>query len=77
MPAELKLYTLYNPRALNTVWVTCEGETPADMENMGSILYIPKRGFPGFYFPHNNTEDYLSPLVAVYFQNPQSKNKSR
>lgn len=59
------------------VWVTCEGENPADIENIGSIQYLPERGFAGQYFPFKNTEGYLSPLVAVYFENPKRKLLSR
>lgn len=62
-----------NPKALNTVWVSCEGENPGDVENMGPIQYIPRRGFPGYYFPFDNTPGYLSPLVAVFFEKPKSK----
>ena len=58
---------------LNTVWVSCEGENPADVENIGSISYIPKRGFPGYYFPYNNVKGYMSPLVAVWFEKPTCK----
>ncbi|KAK2576028.1 hypothetical protein KPH14_007380 [Odynerus spinipes] len=56
---------------LNTVWVSCAGENPADVENMGAIQYIPRRGFPGYYFPFTNTPGYLSPLVAVFFERPK------
>lgn len=55
---------------LNTVWVSCEGENPADLENIGPIKYIPNQGFPGYYFPYENSEGYLSPLVAVHFERP-------
>lgn len=56
---------------LDTVWVSCSGENPADVENMGAIQYIPSRGFPGYYFPFKNTPGYLSPLVAVFFEKPK------
>uniref|UniRef100_A0ABD2XP98 Sodium/potassium-transporting ATPase subunit beta-2 n=1 Tax=Trichogramma kaykai TaxID=54128 RepID=A0ABD2XP98_9HYME len=55
----------------DTVWVSCEGENPADVENIGPIQYIPRRGFPGFYFPFTNSPGYLSPLVAVFFEKPK------
>ncbi|KAJ8680596.1 hypothetical protein QAD02_016383 [Eretmocerus hayati] len=55
----------------DTVWVSCGGENPADVENIGPIQYIPRRGFPGFYFPFRNQPGYLSPLVAVFFEKPQ------
>lgn len=54
-----------------TVWVSCEGENPADIENIGAIQYFPARGFGGQYFPFENIEGYMSPLVAVYFESPK------
>ncbi|GBP32073.1 hypothetical protein EVAR_80839_1 [Eumeta japonica] len=54
----------------DVVWVSCEGENPADVENIGAVQYIPIRGFPAYYYPFTNKEGYLSPLVAVYFENP-------
>ncbi|CAH2210244.1 jg22124, partial [Pararge aegeria aegeria] len=53
------------------VWVSCQGENPADRENIGPIQYLPYRGFPGYYFPYTNQEGYLSPLVAVHLQRPK------
>lgn len=55
---------------LNTIWVSCEGENPADVENVGPIKYYPRQGFPGYYYPYENSEGYLSPLVAVHFTRP-------
>lgn len=76
MPQELKTYInsqkANHPKTLNTVWVSCEGENPADIENVGKIEYIPRRGFPGFFYPFENSEGYLSPLVAINFVRPKS-----
>ncbi|KAG5680840.1 hypothetical protein PVAND_010321 [Polypedilum vanderplanki] len=58
------------PHTLNTIWVSCEGENPADLENIGPVKYYPRRGFPGYYYPYENSEGYLSPLVAVHFERP-------
>lgn len=58
---------------LKTVWVTCDGENPADVENIGVVYYHPTRGFTGEYFPFMNQEGYLSPVVAVHFQAPKRK----
>lgn len=57
------------------VWVSCDGENPADKEYLGPIIYYPKdiQGFPGYYFPYLNSEGYLSPLVAVKFERPVCK----
>lgn len=53
--------------------MSCEGENPADVENIGPIEYYPRRGFPGYYYPYENSEGYLSPLVAVHFARPVRK----
>ncbi|KAG5677059.1 hypothetical protein PVAND_006843 [Polypedilum vanderplanki] len=54
------------------VWVSCEGENPADIENLGnSIDYYSlsgEQGFLGNYFPFLSTKGYLQPLVAVQFK---------
>lgn len=49
------------------VWVSCEGENPADVENIKSRDYYPRMGFPSFYFPFKNIEGYIPPIVAVQF----------
>lgn len=54
-------------------WVSCEGESVADKENLGAIIYYPVRGFPGYYFPYTGQEGYRSPLVAVLLEKPASK----
>ncbi|KAK5646787.1 hypothetical protein RI129_005251 [Pyrocoelia pectoralis] len=59
-----------NPNGLKVVWVSCEGENPGDIENIGPIHYYPNLGFEGQYFPFLNVNDYLSPLVVVYFEKP-------
>ncbi|XP_054282420.1 sodium/potassium-transporting ATPase subunit beta-2 [Macrosteles quadrilineatus] len=74
MPQDLKNHisseTSSSPNAAKTVWVSCEGENPADVENIGSIHYFPKRGFPGYFFPYKNQEGYLSPVIALWFESP-------
>jgi len=48
------------------VWVTCQGENPADVEGFTSFEYFPKdAGLSETYFPFLNQDDYQSPLVAV------------
>ncbi|XP_016964140.1 sodium/potassium-transporting ATPase subunit beta-2 isoform X2 [Drosophila biarmipes] len=75
MPSSLKTYIgevqKTQPEKLNTIWVSCEGENPADQENIGAVNYLPIRGFPGYFYPYQNSEGYLSPLVAVHFQRPK------
>lgn len=53
------------------VYVSCQGESPADAENVGQINYIPERAFPGYFFPYENSEGYLSPLIALHFVKPK------
>lgn len=53
--------------------MSCEGENPADVENIGPIEYYPRQGFPGYYYPYENSEGYLNPLVAVHFTRPVRK----
>jgi len=55
------------------IWFSCEGENPADIENMGKITYYPYPGVADFYFPYKNQRGYLSPAVFVNFENPKSK----
>ncbi|XP_014102717.1 sodium/potassium-transporting ATPase subunit beta-2 isoform X1 [Bactrocera oleae] len=75
MPTSLKTYIgeveKSQSHKLNTIWVSCEGENPADQENIGSVNYLPIRGFPGYFYPYQNSEGYLSPLVAVHFERPK------
>lgn len=58
------------------VWVSCEGEDPADKENIGELRYYTDHGYNGFngnFYPFENQEGYLQPLVAVQFMNVTSK----
>jgi sodium/potassium-transporting ATPase subunit beta len=54
------------------VWLTCEGENPADKENIGQITYFPGPYFKSFYYPYQNAPGYLQPLVAVQFHGPEN-----
>ncbi|XP_041972331.1 sodium/potassium-transporting ATPase subunit beta-2-like [Aricia agestis] len=69
---QIRNITSENIHRGNMVWVSCQGETPADRENIGPLRYIPQAGFPGYYYPYNNAEGYLSPLVAVHLQRPKT-----
>lgn len=75
MPQHLKDYIreTKSQSERNTIWVSCEGENPADKENLGPIKILPSQGFPGYYYPYENNEGYLSPLVAVQFVRPISE----
>ena len=50
------------------VWITCEGETAADVENLGLVSYTPMQGFPGYYYPYLNQMHYLSPITFLQFR---------
>uniref|UniRef100_A0A1B6D5Z4 Sodium/potassium-transporting ATPase subunit beta n=1 Tax=Clastoptera arizonana TaxID=38151 RepID=A0A1B6D5Z4_9HEMI len=77
MPDSLKAhiqneFDLGGAARLNQVWLSCQGESPADVENIGEVKYYPGPGFPGYFFPFENSEGYLSPLVAVQFTRPRT-----
>lgn len=75
MPNELQMHIKHveerTPAALNTVWVSCAGENPADRENIGPVAFYPTQGFPGYYYPFMADDDYLSPLIAVQLEKPR------
>ncbi|CAG9121751.1 unnamed protein product [Plutella xylostella] len=76
MPVDLQTHirniTAFNRDYANMVWVSCHGETPADKENIGPVRYLPYPGFPGYFYPYENAEGYLSPLVAVHLERPRT-----
>ncbi|XP_044260655.1 sodium/potassium-transporting ATPase subunit beta-1-like [Tribolium madens] len=49
----------------NQVWISCAGENSFDREHVIGFNYFPSRGFPGYYYPYTNNDNYLSPLIAV------------
>ena len=68
MPEDLKLHIKEigeqnDEEMLKMVWISCNSTLPINM------TYTPFRGFPAHYFPYNNTQGYLSPIVAVQFDN--------
>ncbi|XP_034135145.1 sodium/potassium-transporting ATPase subunit beta-2 isoform X1 [Drosophila guanche] len=71
MPEELKQHIKekqqLRPNETGVVWVSCEGENPADVENIKARDYYPRMGFPRFYFPFKNIAGYIPPIVAVQF----------
>lgn len=70
MPADLKEHISSLPKIeRDQIWVTCQGENPADKEILGDIEYNPK-GFPSYFYPYVNNKGYLSPLVSVKFVRP-------
>lgn len=71
MPIELQttIKEIPNEKREN-IWINCEGEGPADKENIEQFEYFPHRGFPGYFYPFRNVKNYLSPLIAVRITNP-------
>ena len=63
----------YPERAGHMVWMSCEGENPADVENIGKITYYPRMGIPTYYFPYKNQKGYKSPIIFAHLENPKSK----
>lgn len=60
-----------NSKTTDVVWVSCEGERPGDIDNLGTdISYYglgDEQGFLGRYFPYTKAAGYMQPLVAVKF----------
>lgn len=78
MPKDLRERIKYdsannNTKDLQTIWLTCEGKYPVDVENIGPIDYYPFRGFTGFSYPCTNKDECTEPLVAINFERPHSK----
>lgn len=53
------------------LFLHCDGDSPADRENIGPVVYYPYPGFRTVFFPYTGQPDYMSPLVALHFQRPQ------
>jgi sodium/potassium-transporting ATPase subunit beta len=81
MPQSLKDHIKVNGKKydMKVVWVSCEGENPADVDNLGQNISFKslsgEQGFLGKYFPFKSTEGYLQPLVAVQFENVKSESQ--
>lgn len=77
MPDDLKLYiAAQKPAERKQVWVSCRGENSADEEAIGPIQFIPRRGFPGYYYPYRNEDGYMSPLIALQFERPTRRQRN-
>ncbi|XP_077527461.1 sodium/potassium-transporting ATPase subunit beta-2-like [Haemaphysalis longicornis] len=49
----------------------CDGDSMADRENIGDLVYSPYQGFRTEFFPYTGHRDYMPPLVAVQFRRPE------
>jgi len=70
MPDQLKNLIRESRPDQSMIWLSCEGENPADRENLGPVVYTPQQGFPAYYYPFKNTPNYLSPIVMVQLLKP-------
>ena len=51
---------------LRMVWMSCEGATPHDKEWLGPIMYMPIRGFPGYFYPFLGQQHYLRYYIKSF-----------
>ncbi|KAI1285956.1 Sodium/potassium-transporting ATPase subunit beta-2 [Halotydeus destructor] len=68
-PANMPSPPTTNPSG---IYVTCEGENPADKEHIGPLEYFPNQVIESRYFPFTNQAGYLSPIVLVKFTSPST-----
>jgi len=59
------------PELNKRVWLECDGENPADVENIGPISYYPTNGVSENFYPYLNQKGYLSPVVFARLDNPK------
>jgi len=52
------------------ILIQCEGENPADKENIGPISYTPNQQIRVDHYPYTNQPGYLAPFVFVQFLQP-------
>jgi len=67
MPKDLKQsveHSFVTRNIQRVAWVSCDGETPVDIENIGPVQYFPRRGF---YYSEMSSE---GTLIAVNFERP-------
>merc|ERR1711962_504336 len=61
-----------NPKMMGQmIWLSCEGENPADKENLGPVSFYPYPGFPTYHYPYKKQADYLSPAVFAHLKAPK------
>jgi len=52
------------------VWIECHGQNPADVENMGEVVYYPEPALSPAFYPYENQVKYLSPIVFMQMKKP-------
>lgn len=74
MPQDLTVYAReWMKYPLEAIWFSCDGVYEQDRQNMGSLLYLPHRGFLSYYFPCKRDDLCTHPVLAVQFIRPKSK----
>lgn len=58
------------------MWLSCGGKNEEDKKLLGTVVYFPERGFPGYYYPFRNQIGFRSPVVAVQIVNPTRKSSN-
>lgn len=48
--------------------VSCEGENEGDQDNIQAVTFYPEAGFPAYFYPYYNQDNYTSPLVMAKFK---------
>jgi len=70
MPEEIKKLISDSKSHSGGVHVSCRGRQQSDNEKIGTLTITPPT-IPAYYYPYTNVQGYLSPLVAVQFNNPE------
>ncbi|XP_030747891.1 sodium/potassium-transporting ATPase subunit beta-1 [Sitophilus oryzae] len=70
MPQDLQMHikAAKSEEEKKQIWVSCNGQSPMDEENVKGFNYYPQ-GFAGYYYPYRNVKNYLSPIIAVEILN--------
>jgi len=72
-PEGLNIANASDPYTPDRIWISCEGENPADRQSLGKVSYSPQQGFPLAFYPYKKQENYKAPLVMVKFENPMKR----
>jgi sodium/potassium-transporting ATPase subunit beta len=51
----------------NSIYVTCEGENPGDVQNLLDVEFFPANGLSFHFYPYLMQNNYLPPFVMAKF----------
>lgn len=51
------------------IWVNCYTKKEEDRGNYYNLIYMPKAGFPAYFYPYLGAKGYLEPLIAIQINN--------